>query len=474
MRFWLIILVVLLARVVAAQAPDTTRRAAGATVSGVVRDSIAHAPLAGAMVQLVAADSLGRFGRTVVADSLGQFTVVGVPDGRYTLGFFHPMLDSLGVEPPLREVHVDGQRPMRADLATPSPARLRTAICGARSTFDSGAVVLGVVRDARDGTPAAGATVTGEWVELTFGPGGVVRRVPRLVATTKESGWFALCDVPSAGTMALAASRGADSTDLIEVQVPTDGFLRRELYIGAARTVVTGDGAPRGDTLAPPRRRLHLGDGRLNGTVATIEGRPLVDAQVSIADGPQTRADERGEWTLVDAPLGTRMLEVRSLGYYPERRPVHVVAGAAPVRVALSTLKSVLDTVRVTARSNTRDRNAFEGRRRAGVGRFVTPQDIERRGVTFVSDIFRTVSGVRVDVDSSGIEKRILMRGAHGLCAPAIYLDGSHIDGITAGDIDVWVKPKDIAGIEVYPDASAPPQYQVALSGCGSILIWTK
>ena len=106
--------------------------------------------------------SQARFGRTATTDSLGRFTLGGVPDGRYTLGFFHPMLDSLGLDPRLREVRVDRQRPVRADLGVPSPARLRAAICGPGSGPDSGAVVVGVVRDPRDGLPATGVAVTGE------------------------------------------------------------------------------------------------------------------------------------------------------------------------------------------------------------------------------------------------------------------------------------------------------------------------
>jgi hypothetical protein len=39
--------------------------------------------------------------------------------------------------------------------------------------------------------------------------------------------------------------------------------------------------------------------------------------------------------------------------------------------------------------------------------------------------------------------------------------------------LDGWLRPTDISSIEVYPDAP-PPQFQVALSGCGSVVIWTK
>jgi len=144
MRFGTLLWIVF-AQLAAAQTRDATRGASGTTVKGVVYDSIARAPLAGAVVQLVIADSLARFGRSAISDSIGRFTLVDVPAGRYTLGFLHPMLDSLGVDPLLRVVHVVGRRAVRADLAIPSAARLRAAICGTQSATPTGGVVVGFV-----------------------------------------------------------------------------------------------------------------------------------------------------------------------------------------------------------------------------------------------------------------------------------------------------------------------------------------
>lgn len=97
--------IVLGTQLVAAQATEKNR-APGASITGIVYDSIAGAPLAGANVQLAAADSLGRFSGGAVSDSLGRFAIDGVPNGRYLIGFLHPMLDSLGLQPTLRAVTV--------------------------------------------------------------------------------------------------------------------------------------------------------------------------------------------------------------------------------------------------------------------------------------------------------------------------------------------------------------------------------
>lgn len=472
---------------VEAQLASAGRPIASATVSGIVFDSLAHAPLRDANVQLVAAKDPAGFARTATSDSLGRYTLTDIPDGLYTLGFFHPILDSLGLQAPLREVFVGGQRPVHADLAIPSPARLKAAICGKPNSSDSGAVVAGVVRSVVDGEPAESVTVTGQWLELAFTKDGMVRRMPRIVAKTGKSGWFAMCNVPSLGTVLLSASRGADSTDVIEVPIPIEGFARRELYLG------TNPPAAEGDTrVTESGNRMHTGDVRLTGTVvAASDGRPLADALVSITEGPQTRSNERGEWTFTNAPAGTRMIEVRALGHYPERRHVHVVPGAAPLRIALPTLKAVLDTVRVRAGRFNLDRSGFLERARTGPGRYLAQADIARRSATFTSDLFRMIPGLRIgfatdtlfsdmvlNIDPNelrSVDKRVLMRGIAGdWCAPAIYLDGIYMPSLDADAIDAWIRPNKVAGIEIYSEATVLSQFERARSGCGTVVIWKK
>ncbi|MEO7455969.1 MAG: carboxypeptidase regulatory-like domain-containing protein [Gemmatimonadaceae bacterium] len=469
MRLPALFLALSLGRLAAAQAP-------GAIVSGVVYDSLARGPLAGAMVQLVAADAPGRFNQNANADDLGRFRFDSVPNGRYMLGFFHPMLDSLVVEAPLREISVIGGRAMKADLAIPSPARLRAAICA----DTAGAVVMGIVRNARDGAAIAGASVSGEWAEYTLSTKGMSGSRATRSATTRENGWFALCNVPRGGTMALSAVRGADSTDVIEFPVPAEGFARRELFLGPMRIVASADSATR------VARHLRLGDGRLTGTVIASEGgRPVGGAQVGIVGGPLARTNERGEWTLVNVPEGTRVLEVRGVSYYPTRRIVDVVPEAPPVHVQLATLRAVLDTVRVTAgRLRGKDIAGFMERQRSGSGTYLDDKAVAKRAPTVLSDVFRSIAGVRLESPRGAVMGMVTMRGAfEATCSPAFFLDGHYMGGyvtpgfagppLTTDEIDGWARPDQIAGIEVYTDG-APPQFQQGLTACGSIVIWTK
>ena len=483
-RFLSFVLFALVAPSAGAQAPAPARVPARASrgvaiVSGTVYDSLAKRPLADAMVQLVASDSQARFGQTVTSDAKGMFQFTDVPDGRYMLGFLHPVLDSVGLEPIVKELVVANQQTMRVALSTPSPVRLRATICGPATPANSGGLLVGTVRRANDHKTASDVAVVAEWIEYSIGRGGVSRRTPRKVATTGSNGWFAICNVPSPGSMTLVATRGRDSTDVIEVDVTADGYARRELYLGTARTVTVGDttraAATRDSTLRAAPRQIHVGDGHISGrAIAQENGQPLAGAQVQVVGGPQTRANERGEWSLNDAPTGTRVIEVRAVGYYPTRQVVNVVDRAPPVHVELLTFKAVLSTVKVTASYDRYRRlEEFKERSKTGVGRFMTAEDIAARRLIVSSDLFRNMSGIYLD--GTSVDAMVSMRSITSEnCTPTFYLNGMRMEALAVGDIDAMVRPSEIAGIEWYMPGTAPLEFQPAMTGCGSILIWTK
>ena len=446
----------------------------GSRVSGIVYDSIARMPLAGATVQIAAVGDAVRMSRSTVSDSAGRYTLDSIPSGEYLIGFFHVMLDSLGIEPPVRRLSVAGPATMRYDIGIPGPEAVHTAVCGPRAPNDSTGIMVGIVRDAQSLAPVARASVTTQWQELSFTTQGFSRRVPRFSATTNENGWFAFCGLPPLASVEIIAVHDRDSTAMIELELPISRFARRDLYLGPSVTTIVADTESRADSVALPPHLFRTGTIRLSGTVAaTADGRPLPGAHVVIDNGPQATTNERGEWSIGNAPPGTNMLSVRAVGFYPERRVVDIIERAPPVRVSLSTLKAVLDTVKVNATHlYNRDRNGFQRRRQSGIGRYLGPQEIERMHPIATSDLFRMMPSVRVT--QRGFDKSILMRGGmSGYCAPAIFLDGMRIEGLSGGDIDGWVQPNEIVGVEVYTLAGAPPQFQT-LNGCGTILIWTR
>lgn len=437
-----------------AAAPLEAQRAATGSVQAVVHDSLAGRPLAGAIVQIVSlADR--AFVRSAETDSLGRLTFRGLPAGRYRMGFMHPLLDELGVTAPDREVEVgEGGRTHRVVLAVPSPDRLRLAVCGSKAGGDSAAAIVGTVRRPSDRMPVEGAAVSAQWTELTFGSGGIQQRAPRITATTGGNGWFALCGLP-AGIVTVYVRQGGDSVPRVDFQLDAREFRRRDFYLSSP------------------------GRGELRGRVVTADSaRPLPGARVTIVGGPQGDADAAGEWRLSRVPLGTQVLEVRAVGYHPDRRPVDVLGEPGSTEVALTTFRAVLDAVRVTAeRTTPADLGGFAARRqRSGMGRYLTGEQIARRNVLETSDLLRTMPGFIGDGSLAMRGNFSDGAGNYGTdCTAEVYVDGQLLRGITAGELDAVVKPENISGLEVFSAGSPrPPQFDSGMSGCGSLVIWQK
>lgn len=445
----------------AQSAPPRTGR-----LRGLVVDSLSGRMLPGAFVQIVG-DAGSTFVTTATADAFGEYSVRNVPAGRYTIGFQHPLLDSLGIESPARAAIVRDTEEVRVDLAVPSPARLRRSICG----VVPGALIMGFVRDVQRNGAVDSASVAGEWLEYALGRTGVTATRPRRVSTSFASGFYALCAMPSPGTVVLRASKAADSTGAVEVNVGANGFVRQDLVIGAGRAAAKG---------------------RIAGAVTTRDGAPVIGAQIALLDGPSTRTNERGEWSLTGTPTGTRSLEVRAVGFYPDKRLLTVSDATPRVDSRLETLKAVLDTMKVVANLGPNIVAEFSERRRTLPGRFLGPEDIARRGATQVSDLFKSVPGTYLEIllpsdtvsqfnggavqnVSSDNQLRITMRGGFSeKCLPTIWVNGLQLTEPTAGDLDGVMQPGDLIGVEVYSSTQVPAQFRVAANGCGAIVFWRR
>jgi hypothetical protein len=419
-----------------------------------VHDSLAGRPLAHAIVQLVSSPDPMALSRSGETDSLGRATFRDVPPGRYSLGFMHEVLDDIGLEAPLREIEVAAGDQRRVELGVPSEAGIRDAVCGRRPAGDSAATFLGIVRNPSDRAPLAGVAVSAEWIEIAFSASGIRQQVPRITATTGANGWFALCGLP-AGTVAITAHAGADSTDRLDFELKPGEVRRRGLFVGGG------------------------GTGRVQGRVVTADSaRALPGARVSSVRGQAAVADARGDWSLAGIPLGTRMVEFRAVGYYPERRPVDVLADATSVEVALATFQAVLATVRVEAsRIERGDMGAYvERQRKGGMGRFFYAERIMGMAPVRTSDLLRTMPGFLGDGTLQ--MKGNFSDGAGNFdvnCSAEVYIDGHLMRGIEAEELDALVEPENIYGMEVYSTGSPrPQQFSQGLGGCGALVIWQK
>jgi carboxypeptidase family protein len=190
-------------------------------VEGVVFDSSAGRPLAGARV------SLRGTPFSATADAAGRFRFQLPDTGSYMLVFDHARLDSLGFEVPSRSVRVSGPL-TTADVAVPPLSVVRSAVCpGSRAPERTG-IVHGIVRNTA-GRAMAWATIKYRWAQYTVAPASPQSPVPpasSLPVTTSapgatfvadSRGRYLICDVPPGRyRLALESETGeAGETDVI-------------------------------------------------------------------------------------------------------------------------------------------------------------------------------------------------------------------------------------------------------------------
>jgi len=179
-----------------------------------------------------------------------------------------------------------------------------------------------------------------------------------------------------------------------------------------------------------------------------------------------TESDDEGSFRLQPVPVGTYGLSIVRLGYQTASGTITLHAGEDPsVTVSLVPDDVDLEAVVVTvARPLSRLRD-FEQRKMVGNGTFITRADVEAQRPFLVTDLFRTLPGVRVAPGRFG--NTLTLRGG---CRPKMYFDGVAVDESLS--LDLSLQPDDIEAIEVHSNASAPAQY--ARSACGVILVYTR
>lgn len=467
-------LAALLAHATALALPAQESPPVATRISGVVFDSLGRRALAGAIVQLVRADDAGR-ARSQTTDATGAFAFDSVGRGRYLLGFYHQLLDSLGLSMPLSVLEVRTSGELRAPLAIPSARTLVTNLCGAGALADSLGVLMGFVRSARTGIGAARAQAEVRWSELSVAADGIRRVTPSVRGVASEAGGIALCGIPLGAQVVARAWSGPDSSGFAELVVPGDGLLRRDLYVGTATIVGAPDSAaaPAPEAAVPALR----GTGTLRGAVRRPDGSALPGARLVVwGTGVEVTTGSAGTYRMTELPSGTYTVEARAVGFLPQRRAVDILEGADGVAdLTLESFGTYLDTVKVTTQrvfTSSRLRE-FEERKRAGFGYFMDEDAINKRNPIFMSDLFRMTPGVLIAPGPAG-RNRVLMRatGMQAYCQPEIFLDGMRVSNID-GDLEAIVNVQDVRAVEVYTRGSNVPAQFQTLAGCGSMVIWT-
>lgn len=171
--------------------------------------------------------------------------------------------------------------------------------------------------------------------------------------------------------------------------------------------------------------------------------------------------------------------------------PVHLEDdGRAIVTFSLAPKPLALEAIEVEVerRSLPLARQGFYDRALQTGGHFVDPREIERRAPIEISDLLRTVPGLRI-IENNGMAGfrgypmmsyalRSQLEGSRGPCFPRVYVDGAVAEQggnhMPFSDFDELVPAVDLVGMEVYRSPAETPAQYAGLTACGVILLWTR
>jgi hypothetical protein len=306
------------------------------------------------------------------------------------------------------------------------------------------------------------------WAEIRIDGAGVHRVRQTALAKVGDGGRYAACGVPTDVPVLVQARGGAppDTTATSgEIELafaPATPLLHRDLLVRAAPAAAS----PAGAAGRP-------GTALLVGRVVRPDGRPAAGARVVVRGARTTdsvtTAGADGSFRLDALPGGTYPVEAAAVGFTPSRAAVDLRPGrAAALDLVLGAPVGALRPVSVYARAPGAA-SEFARRRRRGVGRYVTAEDIERRGARTYAEALRTVPELRVTGQTP--RGRPAIRG-RGLCTPVFYLNGMPILD-SASELDDLMPITQVAGIEVL-DAPADRPLQHNHGPCATVLVWTK
>ena len=224
------------------------------------------------------------------------------------------------------------------------------------------------------------------------------------------------------------------------------------------------------------RRRI----AKLTGTVVDTLGYPVPEAEVSILGTEyQTSSIRDGTFAIDGLPLGMQIVRVRKVGYKVQYFSIRLAGGQEwNGKVAIKRLPQSLGEIVVVGKygkppqyANTSKYDDFYRRRSRRVGRFLTKEEIESRAAGKISELLRSMTGVRIGYTAPLQSEEIAFLGCPSDNV-SVWIDGQKMTG-TVGEILPLITPSDIAGLEVYQrQVLVPPEYRD--NSCAAIVMWTR
>ncbi len=417
--------------------PTASQRAA---ISGVVVDSLNHRYLSGADVIVEGAKI------ALVTDSLGKFAIDSLPPGTYQVGVFHPLLDTLGISLSTKPFHVGPDSSSFIVLAVPSASTIIRSACPVR------------------GFRAQGTSAAIAWTQIEVSKEIGLRRTPRVVRdSTDAAGTYKICGLPNPMQATLQARKGGAVTAEIPIAL---GEEETELF---ARTLLLSradSGAKTGNASVSGRVVLESAPSNAGSRVELV-GTDIV-----------AMTNEKGDFSMRNLPSGSHVLLARHLGFGAETVPVDLSSHEPrQVTIKLPKFVAIMDPVLVTARRvASLDKVGFSQRKRSGQGYYLGPEQIQRMHPNYLTDILRTVPGLRVNYTPNG-EVITPSRGISSLLGGGCvqyFVDDMPWQSAMPGDINLFVNGNEVVGVEVYSGPGTPAQYTRGMQDCTTVVLWTK
>lgn len=205
------------------------------------------------------------------------------------------------------------------------------------------------------------------------------------------------------------------------------------------------------------------------GTGEPVEG-VAVEIRAPGEDVNWTRmTGEEGRFSFPNRPIGSYRIGFERLGYRTVVDSLSLESGSQ-IQLRVEMTPEAVELEPVVVQTVRRDRLAADGfyrRRRAGLGRFLTRDEIEEENVFQVTDLFRRMPGVRVAPGRGHSDGDLLMRTG---CRPTLYVDG--VRAVSSGYLDQMLQPGDVEAVEVYQGSQAPARFSGET--CGVVAVWTR
>ncbi len=237
--------------------------------------------------------------------------------------------------------------------------------------------------------------------------------------------------------------------------------------------------------------------------IAVLRGKVLNDANDNGVPGAEisipalrlsATSDSAGGFTLLHVPMGRQIVWVRRVGFANSTTVLtFAVNDTVEADFALVQTATTLPGVAVNAAappSLVGKLADFNRRRAAGLGSFLTRDQLEHQGNRRLSDVLRTFSGLEIIRQVSGQESYVSAgrssQGVSGIkasqgpppCPVAIVIDGGFVYRGNRGEALFNINAIDVttlSGVEYYPSAAEIPQeFNGTRSACGLLVLWTK